>query len=102
MNLYLNMTKLRTGNHKFPRECGRWLGIDLSQRKCTLCNLHEIGDEFHYVLKCPFFSEERKKIDRQYFFNPNILKYKELMNSKDETKLKNFSIFAKILINTVQ
>ena len=102
-NPYLNMAKLRTGNHKFPCERGRWLGIDLSQRKCTLCNLHEIGDEFHYVLKCPFFSEERKRfVDSQYFSNPNILKFKELMNSKDETKLKNLSTFAKILINTVQ
>ena len=51
----------------------------------------------------PVYSEERKRfVDRQYFSNPNILKFKELMNSKDETKLKNVSIFAKILVNTVQ
>ena len=51
----------------------------------------------------PVFSEERKRfVDKQYFSNQNILKFKELMTSKDETKLKNFSIFVKILINTVQ
>ena len=76
VNLYLNIAKLRTGNHKFPCECGRWLGIDLSQRICTLCNLHEIGDEFHYVLKCPFFFQKKEKdllID-SIFSNPEYIK----------------------------
>ena len=58
---------------------------------------------FTLFLNVRFFSEERKRfVDRQYFSNPNILKFKELMNSKDETKLKNLSIFANILINTFQ
>ena len=25
---------------------------------CILCNL-DIGDEFHYLFKCPYFTEER-------------------------------------------
>lgn len=52
---YLHFAKLRTGNHRFSCESGRWLGPELNDRKCTLCNLQEVGDVFHYVLICPFF-----------------------------------------------
>ena len=34
------------------------LDIPLDDGKCTLCNLNEIGDEFHYLLKCSFFTDE--------------------------------------------
>lgn len=81
MNSYLNLAKIRTGNHRFPCECGRWQEIDLSERKCPLCNLQEIGDEYQYLLICPFCNEDRTKYIQRYFrTNPNIIKFKELMN----------------------
>ena len=48
------LVKFRTGNHRFPVEIYRWEGIPLSERKCTLCNSNDIGDEYHYLLKCNF------------------------------------------------
>lgn len=102
-HLLLSLAKLRTGNHRFPCERGRWQGIELSDRKCTLCNLKEVGDEFHYVLVCPFFKEEREKYIKKYFFlNPNVLKFKELMNCQNVDKLKQLALFVKILVQTVQ
>ena len=101
-NLYINLAKLRTGNHRFPCERGRWENIELHDRKCLLCNLQEIGDEFHYILVCPFFVEERKKfIKRYYFSNPNVIKFKELMTHEDEIILKQLSIFIKTLLQIV-
>ncbi len=61
-HLYINVVKFRTSNHKLPIETGRWNGIERSERKCNLCNLKDIGDEFHYLLICPFLAESRKKI----------------------------------------
>ena len=82
---------------------GRWQGLDINERKCTLCNCLEVGDEFHYLLGCPFFSSERERfIEKHYYSNPNILKYKELMNCTDERRLKDLCVFAKILIKNVQ
>ena len=101
-NSYTYFAKFRTGNHRFPCERGRWLNIELSERKCTLCNLHEVGDEFHYALVCPSFDKERKKfIDPQYFHRPNILKFKSLMNIETIPKLIKLSAFIKILVQTV-
>ena len=34
-------------------ELGRHNNIPRNERKCTLCNLNDIEDEFHFVLKCP-------------------------------------------------
>ena len=35
--------------------------INREQRICTLCVLKEIGDDFHFVIKCPAYSAIRSK-----------------------------------------
>ena len=52
---YLNIPKVGTGNHHLPVEPGRWNIIEYSQRKYTLCNLNDNGDEMHMLLICPHF-----------------------------------------------
>ncbi len=98
----ISMIRFRTGNHYFPIETGRWENIDISERKCTLCNLNDVGDEFHFLLKCPFFESDRKTYIKKYYFcRPNMLKYKELLLSSSTIVLKNTSKFMQILMNTV-
>ena len=46
-----------------PIETGRWLNIELSNRKCKFCDKDTIGDEFHYLLECTF----SKKIENGLF-----------------------------------
>jgi hypothetical protein len=58
--------------------------IDKSERYCNLCNVSELGEEFHYLFKCTFFNNVRAKfLPRNICNNPNILKFKELMNTSD-------------------
>jgi hypothetical protein len=56
-----------------------------------ILNTADLGDEFHYLLKCDYFSEKRKTyIDKKYFKNCNILKFGTLMRwirQKRETVL---------------
>lgn len=69
---YLQIFKIRTNNHKLPVETGRWEDIEISERKCSLCNLNDIGDEYHYLFRCPYFEEERKLYSKPYFIRrPN-------------------------------
>ena len=51
-NHRVSVTKLRTSTHKFPIETGRYKNIPRSQRKCTICDADEIGDEFYYLMNC--------------------------------------------------
>lgn len=92
--LYINLVKFRTCNHKLPIEVGRWYGTELSDRKCNLCNTGDIGDAFHYLLKCPSFNDPRKLYIKPYYYRrANILKFTALLNMKSEPALRKLSLF---------
>ena len=77
---HILLIKFRTANHKLPVETERWKNIPLAERKCTLCNKNDIGNEFHYLLICPYFATERTRLLKPYFFQrPNIFKYISLL-----------------------
>ena len=97
------LIKLRTRNTFFPIEVGGWSGISLSERVCTLCDLGDVGDEFHYLLKCPFFQNQRKMyLDKYYYKRPNMIKFKELLQLQNTSKLSRLCSFAKLLIKAVK
>ena len=45
-------TKFRVIDHSLEIESGRYENITREERICTNCNLNEIGDEYHFFLKC--------------------------------------------------
>ena len=45
-------TMFRISAHSFPVEVGRYRSVDRNNRICAICNCNEIGDEFHYFMKC--------------------------------------------------
>ena len=76
--------KIRTVNHRLPIECSRWQNFERENWKCNLCN-SDIGDEIHYILKCPFSLNERKPyIKKNLHWRPNILCFKETLSSKNK------------------
>ena len=50
----IHMTKLRTSSHCLPIETLRYrkIKVERKDRLCTLCNLKQVGDEYHYLLHC--------------------------------------------------
>ena len=81
--LQLTLVRYRTSNHYLPEETGRWNMTDISERKYLLCNKNDTGEELHYLLTCPFFNDSRlQNVPRFYHNNPNILKFKQRMNTK--------------------
>ena len=85
-----NMSKFRLNNHRLPIQQGRTLNVPLVERICTLCNLGEIGDEFHYLFVCEQekIKNSRKKHLSNYFLHHcNILKFKQSMNTTFRSKL---------------
>jgi hypothetical protein len=54
--------------------------------------------EFHYLLKCNYFSEKRKTcLDKKYFKNCNILKFGTLMNQTKKSKIKKLCTFIRYI-----
>ena len=84
----------RLSNKRLPIETGRWRGIDHNLRKCNLCNLNLIGDEFHYLLECPFFNDERKTfLSIINLRNLNWITFSNIMNEERTVKLKHLCLF---------
>ena len=97
-----NLCLFRTRNHKLPIETGRWIRLDISERKCHLC-YQDVGDEFHFLFSCQALAEERRKyIKRYYYIRPNAIKYNELMNARNIKHLKNLCKFIKIILQTTK
>ena len=95
---YSKIIKYRTGNHRLPVETGRWGDIPLNERKCKICTIDDIGDEYHYLFTCDYFANDRKLYLKPYFYvKPNIRKYRELFTSTNEATLIKLSKFVAIL-----
>ena len=86
-------TRLRTSSHSYPIETLRYVKpeIDAQDRKCTICNLDDTGDELHYLLRCTneniiqvrnsHLKDMRNTIDQFHQFNDEcIVQYCLLMN----------------------
>ena len=84
--VFIPIIKFRTCNYKLPIETRRWHDVPCNERKCTLCNQKDLGDDFHYLMKCSFFETERKELLRPYHYNrPNIIKFQDLLNCNSKT-----------------
>ena len=98
--VFIPIIKFRTCNYKLPIETGRWHDVPYNERKCTLCNQNELGDDFHYLMKCSFFETERKALLRPYYYSrPNIIKFQDLLNFNSKTILTKLSKFMKVIMN---
>ena len=99
--LSLKLLAFRTRNHRLPVEVDRWARKSFAERKCKHCN--EVGDEFHYLLKCDLFTDDRKSLIKQYYYRrPNVIKYNELLNMTDPILLKKLAIFVNKILKNVR
>ena len=97
--LYLQLFRIRTCNHKVPIETGRWEDIEIGDRRCPLYTTNDIGDEYHYLFRCPYFETERKLYLKPYFIRrPNMLKFGELLKSHNVQILTKLSKFIQIIL----
>ena len=101
-NIWIPLVKLRTANHRFPVEIYSWniLYREKSKRLCSICSLNDVGDEYHYIMICPIFSEAREEFLPKYFCKkPSVYKYLELVNSNNTKTLSGLSKLTNLLFS---
>ena len=97
----LIFSKFRCKNNKLPVNRKRF-DQEIIHRNCHLCQNRDIGDEFHYIFNCKFFSKERKQfIHSDFYTKPNTLKMQDLFNSQDELTLKNLCKFIAVIVKKI-
>ena len=100
--LILSILHFRTLNHRLPIQKGRINNIPRGERLCHLCDDNDVGDEFHYIFDCAFFSNSRNAlIPRYYRFRPNVLKFQELFSTKSRKLLIKLAKFCNIIMKNV-
>ena len=67
-------------------------------QKCTLCNMDALGDEYHYVLICPLFKQNREQYLKSYYYiRPSHLKLEQLFCSSNNLVLLKLAKFSTII-----
>lgn len=88
-NLAVRMARFRTTNNNLPVNILRYQNVPRNQRLCVKCNMNDIGDEFHYLFRCPFFKKKRQDCLPKYFLKKcNAIKFKELFEISKKKMLK--------------
>ena len=80
--------QFRCGILPFNIEVGRFRGIPLEDRKCNLCELGEVESEYHFMLRCPFFSQKRNNFFQSLEIaeiNQNVFKNLMTANQKESS-----------------
>jgi hypothetical protein len=67
--MYMYKAWIRLSSHNLFIETGRYTGIVRNERKCILCNLNVLEDEFHFVLQCTKYNDLSKKYIKKYYWS---------------------------------
>ena len=90
----ITLAKFRTTNNYSPVNRLRFTQTLRTDRQCTKCDLHEVGDEFHYIFICPYFVQLRQQYLPTNLLNrPNTITYEKIMTSKEKTTLIKLAKF---------
>ena len=100
MPYYLKMfvCRFRTSSHSLRIQTDRLSRIrnPRNERICKVCNVGEIEDEYHSILKCPYYDFLRRKYLKKK--RPNIIKLVELLNSNKKSELFNLALYLKLVL----
>ena len=81
---------IETGRHAKPK-------IAKEERKCRYCNLDEVEDEKHFLLKCPLYNEERLSLFNSVVLNVSAMSQGDvfvyLLSCKEPTTVKALGTF---------
>ena len=97
-NYIITLARFRTTNNYAPVNRLRFTRTIRIDRICQKCHTNEIGDEFHFLFVCHFFSDKRKEMLPTYATSrPNAVKYRNLMSTDDKHVLLNLARFVSLI-----
>jgi len=82
--------RFRTGCHDLPVALGRRTGVPRSQRLCTHCSSHDIGDEYHLVFSCSAVQHIRDRYPG--LFRPTVSTMVEFLWQDDLVSVVRFVV----------
>ena len=85
----ISLTKYRCANSKIPVYNQIYM---YETELCTLCDLNVNGDEYHYIMICPYFRQSRELYLKHCLYTrPNMLKFSQLFSSENKRTLSRLA-----------
>ena len=103
-DIWIPLVKIRTSNHKLPVEMQSWRMFlkPREERLCNICNLGEVGDEFHYLARCTVFSEERQKYIPSIIQDSSLQNFLKILKSDKIQILRGLAKFLNIVFGVFE
>ena len=103
-DIWIPLVKIRTNNHKLPVEMQSWRIFlkPRDERICNICNLREVGDEFHYLARCTVFSDERQKYIPSIIQDSSLQNFLQILKSDNIRILRGLAKFLNILFGVFE
>jgi hypothetical protein len=98
------LTRLIVSSHRLRVETGRWERpvVPPESRYCPSCP-GKIEDEFHLILECTRFTNDRKRlIPKYYWHRPSMIKVVDLLSSNRKSLLQRIAKFVHLALKTRQ
>ena len=93
------IARFRMSSHTLAIETGRHAKPKISKEegKCRYCNLDDVKDEEHFLLKCPLYNKERLSLSNSVVLNVSAMSQGDvfvyLLSSKEPTTVKALGTF---------
>ena len=94
----ITICKFRCRSNSLPISKSRFSNDDEESYLCPLCRENEIGDEYHYLFRCPFFNDERKKYLPDIPSHPDVYHMIQLFDNNEANHVCKLSIFIKLIM----
>ncbi len=93
--------KFRLCNHKLPIQQSRLQNIARAERLCNICDVNEVGDEFHYLFNCSCNTLKETRLlylQKYYLHHANVIKFFSIMNEQHTSKLVKLAKFIRVIM----
>ena len=98
----INISKFRCRYNHLPISRKYSFDYDCDIR-CKHCLQNDIGDEYHYLIRCDYFLHERQLfINKYYIQHPSVYKFIQLMQTENSKNRVNLARFITIIINKLK
>ena len=89
------ITRFRVSAHTQLIEKGRY-NIERGKRICQMCDMNDVEDEYHFILKCLFYTNLRHLYIKNYYWSkPSVFKLVQLLSVQNRKELCNIGKYLK-------
>jgi hypothetical protein len=86
------LSRFRCRSFYLPVNNARF-GVDTADINCKICSKNVVGDEYHYLLVCPFFEKERREFLNVDKKSINLFQMRSILNCDNHKNVKNLYKF---------